>query len=60
MKEKEYNREKALEYAKKWAYKRNPKYYNFDLVGGDCTSFASQCIFAGSNIMNYNSLRLVL
>ncbi len=49
----EYDRVKAKEYAKKWAYSRNPKYYNFDSVGGDCTSFVSQCIHAGSGIMNY-------
>ena len=53
MKVKEYNRKAAIEYAGKWAYKRNPKYYNFDNVGGDCTSFISQCIYAGSGIMNY-------
>ena len=53
MKVKEYNRKKAVEYATKWAYKRNPKYYNFDSVGGDCTSFISQCIYAGAGIMNY-------
>lgn len=53
MKEVEYNRQKVLEYAKKWVYARNPKYYNFDSVGGDCTSFVSQCIYEGSNIMNY-------
>lgn len=53
MKSKEYNRKKAVEYATKWAYKRNPKYYNFDSVGGDCTSFISQCIYAGIGIMNY-------
>ena len=49
----EYNRQKALEYAEKWAFSRNPKYYNFDSVGGDCTNFISQCIFAGSDTMNY-------
>lgn len=54
MKEEKYNREKVCEYAQKWAFKRNPKYYNFDNVGGDCTSFASQCIYSGSNVMNYN------
>lgn len=43
-----------VEYAKKWAYGRNSKYYNFDSVGGDCTNFISQCIYAGSGIMNYN------
>lgn len=53
MKAKEYNRKKAVEYATKWAYKRNPTYYNFDNIGGDCTSFISQCIYAGAGIMNY-------
>ena len=54
MKEIIYNREKVIEYAKKWAYDRNPQYYDFDNVGGDCTSFASQCIYAGSQVMNYS------
>ena len=49
-----YNREAVYEYAKKWAYGRNPKYYNFDPVGGDCTNFVSQCIYAGCKQMNYN------
>jgi len=53
LKVKEYNREKAVKYAKKWAYKRNPKYYNFEDVGGDCTSFISQCIYEGTDVMNY-------
>ena len=53
MKYKEYDRKTAIEYAEKWAYGRNPKYYNFDSVGGDCTSFVSQCIYAGSKKMNY-------
>lgn len=53
MKTKQYDRNKAVEYAQKWAYKRNPRYYNFDSVGGDCTSFISQCIYAGCNTMNY-------
>lgn len=48
-----YNRQNVYDYAKMWAFKRNPKYYNFDAVGGDCTSFVSQCIFAGAKIMNY-------
>ena len=54
MKEILYDRKKAIQYAQNWAYKRNPQYYNFDNVGGDCTSFASQCIYAGSKIMNYS------
>ena len=48
-----YNRQKAKEYAKIWAYKRNPRYYNYDSLGGDCTNFISQCIYAGSGVMNY-------
>lgn len=48
-----YNRENALEYAHQWAYKRNPKYYDFENIGGDCTNFASQVIYAGSGVMNY-------
>ncbi len=52
-----YNRIKAVEYAKKWAYARNPEYYNFDAVGGDCTSFISQCIYAGESVMNYSKTK---
>lgn len=48
----EYNRELAVEYARRWAFGRNPAYYNFDLIGGDCTNFASQCLFAGIGVMN--------
>lgn len=48
-----YNREKAIEYAYKYALNRNPDYYNFDSLGGNCTNFISQCIFAGSLVMNY-------
>lgn len=51
MKNIKYEREKVLKYAKRWAYDRNPQFYNFDNVGGDCTSFVSQCILAGSNVM---------
>ena len=53
MKYKEYDRQEVIQYARKWALARNPKYYNFDQVGGDCTSFASQCIYAGAKTMNY-------
>jgi hypothetical protein len=48
-----YDRQSALDYAQKWALKRNPQYYDFEPLGGDCTNFASQVIFAGSGIMNY-------
>lgn len=49
----DYNRTKATEYARKWAMRRNPAYYDFQMLGGDCTNFASQCIFAGAGVMNY-------
>lgn len=48
-----YNRTAAVEYARRWAMQRNPSYYDFEKIGGDCTNFASQCLFAGSKIMNY-------
>ena len=51
-----YNRLAAVSYARKWALSRNPDYYDFNGIGGDCTNFASQCIFAGSKIMNYTSV----
>lgn len=54
--EREYNRKDVLDYAHKWALGRNPRYYNYDGLGGDCTNFVSQCIFAGSKIMNYNKI----
>lgn len=54
MREQYYNRQNAINYAKQWAYGRNPKYYNYDSLGGDCTNFISQCIFAGSKVMNYD------
>ena len=53
MREIPYNRTDAVNYAKQWALDRNPAFYNFDNLGGDCTNFASQVIFAGSKIMNY-------
>ncbi|OGO84137.1 MAG: amidase [Clostridiales bacterium GWE2_32_10] len=50
-----YNRNMALEYAHKWAFRRNPTYLDFENIGGDCTNFSSQVIFAGSKVMNYKS-----
>ncbi len=54
MKTYEYDRISAINYAQKWALARNPIYYNFDNLGGDCTNFVSQCLFAGSSVMNYS------
>lgn len=49
-----YSRQIAVEYAYKWWNKRNPNFYNFDNLGGDCTNFVSQCLFAGGISMNYS------
>ena len=51
-----YNREAAVAYAKEWAYRRNPRFYDFSNIGGDCTNFASQCILAGGARMNYTPI----
>lgn len=52
-KEKVYDRDKALAYAEKWALTRNPRYLSLNGMGGDCTNFTSQCIYAGCSVMNY-------
>ncbi len=57
MRFKEYDRAAAVEYAHRWAYLRNPRYYNFESLGGDCTNFASQCLFAGCGVMNYERVK---
>jgi hypothetical protein len=51
-----YQRTAAKQYAEKWALSRNPAYFNFDEIGGDCTNFASQCVFAGSGVMNHTPI----
>ena len=53
MKEKIYDRERAVRYARRWAIGRNPVYYDFEKLGGDCTNFVSQCLYAGSEVMNF-------
>ncbi len=51
---KEYNRIKAIEYARKYALSPNPNFYHFGGIGGDCTNFISQCLFAGGGQMNFD------
>lgn len=53
MRTKEYDRAKAVAYAHQWALGRNPRYYDFERLGGDCTNFASQALYAGAGIMNF-------
>lgn len=51
--QKRYDRLRAVLYARRWAFSRNPAYFSFNSLGGDCTNFVSQCLFAGSGVMNY-------
>jgi len=46
-----YNPESAVEYAHRWAHDRNPNFYDFTNLGGDCTNFISQCLYAGCGKM---------
>lgn len=50
---KPYNRENAVAYARKYAFSQNSLFANFAGIGGNCTNFVSQCIYAGSCEMNY-------
>ena len=50
---KAYNRENAVAYARKFAFSQNSQFANFAGIGGNCTNFVSQCIYAGSCEMNY-------
>ena len=51
-----YNRSDAIDYAEKYAMSKNPAYYFFGGIGGDCTNFVSQCLHAGGFEMIYNYL----
>lgn len=50
---KPYNRENAVAYARKFAFSQNSRFGNFAGIGGNCTNFVSQCIYAGGCEMNY-------
>ncbi len=52
--ETEYNRRAAVRYALNWAFARNPRFYDFNDIGGDCTNYVSQCLYAGCDVMNYS------
>lgn len=49
---KPYEREKARLYAERWAFSQNPIFGNFRGIGGNCTNFVSQSVYAGSCVMN--------
>lgn len=43
----EYDRIAAVQYARQWALKRNPKFQDYEDWGGNCTNYISQCVNAG-------------
>lgn len=47
-----YDRTHVYRYAEAWARGRNPLFANFTGIGGDCTNFVSQCVYAGCCQMN--------
>lgn len=52
-----YLRINAINYAKKYAIESNKSYEYFKVtnnIGGDCTNFVSQCLYAGGCEMIYN------
>ena len=49
----EYERERAVAYAERYAFSQNPIFGNFRGIGGNCTNFVSQCVYAGSCKMNF-------
>ncbi len=51
--EKAYRRENAVNYARRYAFAQNPLFGDFKDLGGNCTNFVSQSIFACSCEMNY-------
>ncbi len=50
---KPYLRENAVAYARKYAFSQNQNFGNFAGIGGNCTNFVSQAIYAGGCVMNY-------
>ncbi len=50
---KPYERERAVAYARRYAFSQNPIFGNFRGIGGNCTNFVSQCVYAASCVMNY-------
>ena len=50
---KPYLRDRAVEYAEKYAFSQNPLFGNFKGIGGNCTNFVSQALYAAGCVMNY-------
>lgn len=57
----EYNVDSALAYSYEWAgktqAKRNPDFGMYDIYGGNCNNFTSQCLFAGGIPMDLQGVQ---
>ena len=52
-----YERDKAVAYARRWALGKNDEFGYFGGIGGDCTNYISQCLYAGCGVMNFDYLK---
>ncbi len=52
-----YDRGAAVRYARRWRMAGIRLSMIYEKIGGDCTNFASQCVYAGSGVMNYTKDR---
>ena len=51
-----YQRTEAVRYALRWALHRNPAYFDYESLGGDCTNFISQVLLAGGAPMDFTEI----
>ena len=49
-----YSRNSAVEYALKYALIKNPEFFDYTNMGGNCTNYISQCVYAGAPKMNFS------
>lgn len=49
-----YDREKAINYSKKYITERNSDWYAYDNVGGNCQNYVSQILYEGGIPMDYS------
>ena len=50
-----YMRNIAVNYALKYALVKNTNYFDYTNIGGNCTNYISQCLYAGAPQMNYSN-----
>ncbi len=50
-----YSSASSTRYALDYALNPNPNYADFTNLGGDCTNFISQCLYAGGKSMHYGT-----